>query len=69
MVAAYFDVGLALYAALLAYLPAATKAALYRAIAKHSLLKVYTAVLVAASLWPVLPVAWFLRMLGGGHDE
>jgi hypothetical protein len=69
MTFAYLDIGLAIYAALLLHLPALTKAALIRAIAKHSLLKVYTAVLVAASLWPVLPVAWFLRMLGGGHDE
>jgi hypothetical protein len=68
MVVAYLDVGLAIYAALLVRLPTLTKAALVRAMAKHSLLGVYAGVMVAASLWPVLPVAWFLRMLGGDDD-
>ncbi len=63
---AYLDVGLGLYALLLL----APSRSLHRSmhlLRKHSLLTLYTSVLVAASVWPLIVVAWLLSR-GGDHD-
>lgn len=59
---AYLDVGLAIYAALLIRSPLPT--AMLRALADHSLAVVFLAMLVSASLWPLIPLAWLFNLHG-----
>lgn len=56
---AYLDVGLGIYAWLLLF-GRTTHLQVLRELRRHSVLTVFVAVLIAATLWPVIVLGWML---------
>lgn len=63
---AYLDIGLGIYALLLLQ-PEHVVRKVSRPLQKMPLLAVFVAVLIAASVWPLIIVAWLLSR-SGDHD-
>jgi hypothetical protein len=63
---AYWDIGLTLFALTLIKPASSTMAYAHRLRAKHPFALIYVAVMISASLWPLVVTGW---LLGWGQDD